>query len=245
MSELDEMIENKVEEIETKKQQETQVISEEQNNVPVVNNNPVSLEDLQDKYLKEQVEQGKNVAEIASDFAKAKVTSEIIANEDGKHDKLHDDLAKEQEKALKASFVKDTAKAQTETLIEKQKKAEAFYISFRPILEFDFSNLVNTSKKNEKGEKVENAPKTYAERSYGIPLMVLMLFLFTIPYCIISLLLAVFNGVNAIFVAISTFSKTARVIVLSILIIAFALLLIYCAILGIDYIFGTNILSQL
>jgi hypothetical protein len=104
---------------------------------------------------------------------------------------------------------------------------------------------VNTSKKNEKGEKVENAPKTYAERSYGIPLMVLMLFLFTIPYCIISSLLAVFNGVNAIFVAISTFSKTARVIVLSILIIAFALLLIYCAILGIDYIFGTNILSQL
>lgn len=197
------------------------------------------LEDLQGKYLYKQVESGKDVAEIAIDFAKTKVTSDIINDNSGKHDKLHEELAKEQKDTLKESFKGDKYKQQAKTIEEKQKKAEAFYVSFRPILEFDFSNLI---KKEKKDDKIE---KTYKDRSYGIPLMCLMLCLFVVPYCIVSLVLAIFNGINAVFEEISTFGKIAKTIVLSISFIAIACLVIYFCLLGIDYIFGTDILSNI
>ena len=200
---------------------------------------PPTLEGLQGIYLSKQVENGKDVSEIASDFAKAKVTNDIINDETGKHDKLREELANEQKQTLKESFKSDKYKQQAISIEEKQHKAEAFYVSFRPILEFDFSNLI---KKAPTEDKVE---KTYKDRSYGIPLMCLMLCLFVIPYCVVSLVLAIFNGINAVFEEISTFGKIARTIVLSISFIALACLVIYFLILGIDYVFGTNILSNI
>lgn len=231
---MDEQLKNEI------RQQAIQIVEEKETVPTVKSEQPVDFQSLQNKYLEEQVGQGKTISEIASDFAKAQVTSDLLKNEDGKYDKLHQDLAKEQEETLKASFEKDKVKEQTATLTEKQKKAEAFYTSFRPILEFDFTHLVKSNNKDKEKEQ-----KTYSDRSYGIVLMCLMLTLFMIPYCAVSLLLAVFNGINAIFVAISTFSKTAKVIVWSILIIAFGVLLVYSALMGIDYAFGTNIITKI
>lgn len=204
------------------------------------NRGRVELEDLQAKYLNKQVDEGKTVSEIAQDFAKAKTTSEIIRNEDGKHDKLHKELAEEQKETLKESFKQDKVTQQAKTLTAKHEKAEAFYVSFRPILEFDFSQLIH-----KKENKEEKPPKEYKDRSYGIPLMVLMLFLFVIPYCVFSIVLALFNGVNSIFEAIATFGKVARVIAMSIFVIAIVCLALYCALLGIDSIFGTNIVTSI
>lgn len=200
---------------------------------------PVNLDSLQSDYLKKQVEQGKDIAEISTDFAKAKVTSDIIKNEDGEYDKLHKELAEEQKETLKEGFKKDKIKKQAETISQKQIKAEAFYVSFRPILEFDFSPLIH----KEQGKEV--TPKQYQERSYGIPLMVLMLFLFVAPYCLFSIVLAIFNGVNAIFEAIATFGKVAKVIATSIFVIILFALIVYCALLGIDALFGTNLVGNI
>jgi hypothetical protein len=202
----------------------------------------ITLEELNQQYLQEQLKQGKTVSEIATDFAKAKTTNEIINNEDGEYDKLHKELAEEQKETLKEGFKQDKLKSQTDTLTAKQKKAEAFYIANRPILEFDFGNLVK-KEKNKNNNEEEKPPKKYEDRSYGIPLMVLMLCLFVIPYCGVSLLLAVFNGINAIFEAISTFGKIAKTIVLSLCFMAIVLLVVYCALMGIDTLFGTNIIK--
>lgn len=214
---------------------------ENNENVPTIPSENVTLENLNSKYLNKQVEEGKTVSEIASDFAKARITSELINNEDGEYNKLHKELAEEQKETLKESFKQDKFEQQSKTLTEKQKKAEAFYTSFRPILEFDFSPLIHKKEK----DKDEKPPKTYKDRSYGIPLMVLMLILFVVPYCVFSIVLALFNGLNAITEAIATFSKIAKGIAISIFIIAVAILVVYCALLGIDYAFGTNILSSI
>ena len=138
---------------------------------------------------------------------------------------------------LKESFKQDKVRQQKQTIAEKQQKAEAFYLSFRPILEFDFSNLV-------KGSKSEKE-KTYQDRSYGIPLMVLMLCLLTIPYCIITIILAIFNGLNAVFEAVNNFGKIARAIVLSICFIVLALLAVYCILLGIEALFNIEIINKI
>lgn len=200
-----------------------------------------TLDDLQERFLQKQVDDGKSLSEITTDYAKAKTTSEIIKNEHGEYDKLHKEFAEEQKETLREGFKQDKIKSQTATLTEKQKKAEAFYISFRPILEFNFDNLI---KKKDNG-KEQVVQKRYEDRSYGIPLMVLMLFLFVVPYCVVSLVLAVFNGVNAVFEQISTFGKIAKSIVLSITIIAISILVVYFALLGIDALFGTDIIGAI
>lgn len=221
--------------------EELKKIQQEKKELEVVENKKTSLDDLNEEYLKNQVQQGKSVSEIATDFAKAKTTSEIIKNENGEYNKLHKEFAKEQKDTLREGFKQDKLKSQTRTLTEKQKKAEAFYIAFRPVLEFDFGNLIKKDKPKDIVE--EKPPKKYEDRSYGISLMILMLCLFVVPYCMVSFLLAIFNGLNAIFEAISTFGKIAKTIVLSLFIIAISLLVVYCALMGIDALFGTNIIK--
>jgi hypothetical protein len=204
----------------------------------------INLKNLQNEYLKKQVEKGNSLAEISMDYAKANITNEIFEDDSDETDKYKKELAKERKDTIKESFKQDKISQQTKTIDEKQRRAEAFYKSVRPILEFDFSNLINKKHKKEDGD-IESKPKTYEDRSYGIPLMCLMLLLLTIPYCIVTIVLAIFNGINAIFEAIATFSKTARIIALSIFIIALGVLVVYCALLGIDALFGTHIINTI
>ena len=183
------------------------------------------LNDLQSDFIRKQVASGKTLSEITNDFVKADVTNKILNNENGKYDKLHSELAKEQKETIKEGFRKEKLSAQAEALSESQKKAEAFYVSFRPILEFDFSPLVHKEGKDNK------SPKEYKDRSYGIPLMVLMLLLLTVPYCAITAILALLNGVNAVFELIATFGKIARIIATALFSIFIMGLVIYGAIL--------------
>ena len=199
------------------------------------NNGTIDLERLQTEFLKKQIEKGQSLSEISVDFAKSSITNEIINGQNEDAEKYRKELADEQKQTIKESFKQDKTKAQSNTLDEKRKKAEAFYLSVRPILEFDFNNLV----KKEKEQKIK---PSYNDRSYGIPLMVGMIIFLTVPYFLISIILALFNGINAILEEISTFGKIARYIVLSILIVAVALLIIYCAILGVESLFNVKIL---
>jgi hypothetical protein len=220
-------------------------ISDSNTNAPLATiNTAASIDSLNAIYMEEQIKSGKSITDISTDFAKAKVTSDIIKNEDGKYNSLHKELAEEQKETLKQSFVKDKVKEQTGTITAKQEKAEAFYTSVRPILEFDFSHLVH-GKKSDGSELVVNAPKTatYKDRSYGISLMCLMLALLVIPYCAFSILLAVLNGINAIFEAIATFGKVARTIATTLFIAIMMCLIVYMIIAGIDSLFGTKLLE--
>ena len=96
------------------------------------------------------------------------------------------DIKKTKQDELKLNFENKVLEEERKKLEAKQNKAEAFYKSFRPILEFDFSNLRKVQKKRviKDGEKADDMrrfrrkdgteyvyereqPKTYADRSYG------------------------------------------------------------------------------
>lgn len=215
----------------------------EKTNLPSTETAP-SFENMQNKFLNKKLEQGASLNEIATDFAKAKITSDILNDDSERGQKYRDELAKEQKETIKESFRQDKVEQETNTLVGKQAKAEAFYKSVRPILEFDFTHLIERKDKQDKNNSTEVKPKTYADRSYGIPLMVCMLIVLTIPYFLVSLILAIFNGVNAILQEINNFGRIAKWIALSIFIILVAVIVIYIAICGVEALFGVGIIHR-
>lgn len=211
-----------------------------QDNLPSSDSN-IKLEEIQNKFLSTQVESGKTLNEITTDYAHANITNAIFNDQTKDAQKFKERLAKEKQEELAQSFKKEKYKSQSESIDEKHKKAEALYKSFRPILEFDFSNLIK--KKNDDGLRTEDKKITYADRSYGIAMMGIMLVFLTLPYIAITVLLALFNGVNAIFEMINTFGKFARGIGLTIFFIILGVLVIYLILLGIQLIFGVNLIG--
>lgn len=209
-----------------------------ENNLPANISSKNTLQSLQEEYINTRIKNGASLNEITSDFAKATTTTDIMNDDSDEGEKYREDLKKEQKKILKESFKQDKIKGENETLQEKQKKAETFYTAFRPILEFDFDNLIKR-----KDSKDEKPKKNYQDRSYGITLMVFMLILLTPFYCAVTIILASLNGLNSILEQINTFGKVARYIALSILIIFFVILIIYGSILGIENLFNVDIIN--
>lgn len=206
--------------------------------------------------------------EGSKSIAHMMTTAAALDGADAENTEFLKRIKEEKQKELEQSFISERFKEEAKKYVAKQKKAEAFYTNFRPILEFDFSPLIpkkgktklwgNKIKYDKKGNiisKPAEEPKeevdtketkpTYSDRSYGMPLMILMLILLTIPYCLITVVLAIGNGINAIFNGIARFGKPALIICGSIVGIAICLAAIYCIFLGIDALFGTNILSSL
>lgn len=196
------------------------------------------LQSLQQEFLKKQIDSGKTLNEITNDFAHAVTTNEIFSNDTKENLAFKKELKQEKKESIKETFVQEKVSNQTKTIGEKQRKAEAFYKSFRPILEFDFSNLIKVNKE-------DKSIKEYSDRSYGIVLMCLMLFLYTPLYCVVSLVLALFNSVNAIFAAISNFGKIAKSICYTIFIIIILVLAVYLSLLGIEKLFNINIIPNI
>lgn len=210
-----------------------------------------------EKNLVQQVN-GMDFHEGSKSIAHIAVTAAALDGRDDENAKFLKEIKEEKQKEIKQSFTGERFKEEAKKYEAKQRKAEAFYTNFRPILEFDFSPLIpkndktilfkkkdKTDTSEEKNNQVEVKKPTYQDRSYGIPLMVLMLFLLTIPYCLITIVLAVGNGINAIFNGIARFGKPALLICGTLVGVAISILAVYCAIKGIDALFGTNILGFL
>lgn len=156
----------------------------------------------------ERVKSGQaNFSEAAKEVAHAAVTAKAFEPENKKFIKK---VTSEKEGELHEDFKGKRLIAEAQKLEAKAKKAEAFYKNWRPVLEFDFSNLLKS-----------RMPKNteYHERAYGIPLMVLMLILLTPIYCAVTALLSLINGFNAVCERIGETVKIARYIAYSLLII--------------------------
>jgi hypothetical protein len=203
------------------------------------------------------------------DLAHLAVTAEVMqATEENEEFRKKFREVKEDE--LISSAKESLAKQEADRLAAKQKKAEAFYVSYRPILEFDLDHLLVRSSGNrvkykkvyneekgkmvkvpitepttEENQPVETKPKhTYEERSYGIALMIMMLCVLTIPYFAATVVLACFNMVNYIFVAISKFSKPALYICSAIAGITLLGIFIYVVLLCIQGMFNVQIIPE-
>lgn len=168
--------------------------------------------------------------------------------------KLRKELQKDASKSLK-SYMKGITYKDEETKIEhKQKRNEAFYKAFRPILEFDLSHLIGkkrrrivekdraTGAKTVRYEDIAEEPrKTYSDRSYGMALMLTMILLFAVPYCVANIVLAVGRAINAMFECFAQFGRTAFYLCTSIAGMAIVGLVIYVVLLIIQNAFGVQI----
>lgn len=221
-----------------------------------------------EKNLMEQAQENTDFKEGGKNIAHIMMTAEAMNNADEDNQAFLKDIKEQKQKELKQSFLSERFKEEAKKYAAKQQKAEAFYTNVRPILEFDFSplipknaktslwkrkpkydkrgNVINDGQDNKPSEStVEERKPTYQDRSYGIPLMILMLFLLTIPYCLITVVLAIGNGINAIFNGIARFGKPALIICGSIVGIAICLLAVYSMLKGVDLLFGTGILNSI
>lgn len=228
------------------------------------------VEAATDQIKKKMMENTKELdfKEGSKSIAHMMTTAAALDGSDSENAEFLKRIKEEKQKELEQSFISDRFKEEAAKYVAKQKKAEAFYTNFRPILEFDFSPLIpkksktklwgNRIKYDKKGNviskpadepadevDVKESKPTYSDRSYGMPLMILMLILLTIPYCLITVVLAIGNGINAIFNGIARFGKPALIICGSIVGIAICLVALYCLFMGVDALFGTNILSSL
>lgn len=203
--------------------------------------------------------------QIQQDFAQGKVDADegikqvvnvLTIVEATADDKLRKSLQKDASKSMK-SYMKGIAyKDEERKLDHRQKRNEAFYKAFRPILEFDLSHLIGkkrkrivekdpqTRKKTVRYEDVPDEPKkTYADRSYGLVLMMIMISLFIIPYCIANVVLALGRLINAMFECFNQFGRTAFWFCTSIAGMAIIGLVVYVLLLIVEAAFGIKIFA--
>lgn len=211
---------------------------------------------------KDFLEGKRDVNETGKDIVHTLTLAKAV-EENPDNEKFLEEIKKKKQEELSKSFENKKLDEEAKTYDAKRKKAEAFYKQFRPILEFDFSNLRKIQKKRivkegEKGnprrtytdrrgneyEYVVETPKTYEDRSYGIPLMVLMLCILTIPYCVVTIVLSLFNAINEIFMQIANFGKPALYICATIFGIFILGVVVYVLLLVIQSSFGVTIFPE-
>lgn len=249
-----------------KKEETVTVVEPEKKNTTIDRYVDAATEQIKQKMMENTKEI--DFKEGSKSIAHMMTTAAALDGSDSENAEFLKRIKEEKQKELEQSFLSERFKEEAAKYVAKQKKAEAFYTNFRPILEFDFSPLIpkkgktklwgDRIKYDKKGnviskpaeepqESVETqaSKPTYNDRSYGKPLMILMLILLTIPYCLITVILAIGNGINAIFNGIARFGKPALIICGSIVGIVICLVAIYCIMMGVDALFGTSILANL
>lgn len=261
LDEIQREIEEKKQEIsESEKTNELVEVQDTQNlqSLPITDNGKVDNETV--STFKNQT-----LTQIQHDFASGKVDADegmkqivnvLTIVEATQDEKLRKDLKKDAAKSMK-SYMKGIAyKDEEKKLDHRQKRNEAFYNAFRPVLEFDLSHLIGkkrkrivtkdpqTRKKTVSYEELKEEPrKTYNDRSYGLVLMMVMIALFIIPYCVANVLLAIGRMVNAMFECFNQFGRTAFWFCTSIAGIGIIGLVIYVILLIIQSAFGVHIFA--
>lgn len=162
----------------------------------------------------------------------AAMAGAIDPTNESNHDFL-DSLKKEKQRTIKSSAQTDKYKQNAKRTYAKQQRNEAFYKAFRPILEFDFNNITDRPRKNE---------KTYDDRSYGLSMMILMLIIFTPFYVAIAITLMLCKSIDVVCTYISQFSKTAARVCIWLFLIAIITLILYIIISWVEQRFGLSII---
>ena len=258
---MEEEIKQKIDEMLEQETKAPSEIIQKDADKAVVNYQKDGIDIIKDKVAKGEMD----IDEAGKQLANLMITSEAMQNTED-NQKFIGKFKETKQDELLASAQKSLAKEEADKILAQQEKNEAFYISYRAILEFDLEYMLHKKPKQEfkkvwdpkLGKKVkvpvekdeqeeveEPRPKhTYEERSYGIPLMIMMLCVLTVPYFACVLVLAIFNAINYIFEAISRFSKPALIICTGIAGVTMVGLFIYVVILCIQAAFNVQIIPE-
>ena len=112
-----------------------------------------------------------------------------------------------QDKAIRHKLKAGTNKAKAKERESGNTDNEAFYARFRPILEFDFGNII--------GKPSTKPDKEVESKSYSKLFMVLTLFIAAVPWLLCALVLYILKGINAVVELVRQFTKIAQGLVLS------------------------------
>lgn len=154
-----------------------------------------------------------------------------VAQDEGFQSQL-DDIKKGE---IKSEFQADAMQATVREMDAKRARNEAFYKAFRPILEFDFSNITGREKKN---------PKTYDDRSYGLIVMLVMICILLVPFVVTTLFLAALTIINMVFEYVDTFSKPAMKFCCRAAIAILAIIVVFVILNWVETRFGIPILHD-
>lgn len=162
--------------------------------------------------LVEQVKSGeKSIAEASLDAVKAGAFAQASATNAEKYSKVGD-------KIISEDLQGDLTEKKAETRSKQNKDNEEFYATYRPILEFDFEFITGISKNSE--------VKSTKTKSYSKGAMITQIVFTIVPFMLFALLLCILKGVNAIVVMASTFTKSAKgVLIASVCAIALYIIL--------------------
>ncbi|MGN1200844.1 MAG: hypothetical protein ACI4R8_01080 [Candidatus Caccovivens sp.] len=207
----------------------------------------------------------RTIMQIQSDFSSGKIDADegmkqivnaVAIVEATTDPELRKTLKKNAAKSLRSYTKSITYKDDEKKIDRRQKRNEAFYKAFRPILEFDLSHLIGkkkrrkvtkdpaTGKKTVSYEEIPEEPKkNYGDRSYGLILMLVMISLFVVPYCVANIILAIGRLVNSMFECFAQFGRTAFYICTSVGGIAIIGLVVYIVLLIIQSLFGVKIFA--
>lgn len=116
-----------------------------------------------------------------------------------------------QDKALRHKLRAGTNRARAKERESGNRDNEAFYARFRPILEFDFGNII--------GKPTTKPDAEIESKSYSKLFMVLTLIIAAVPWLACALVLYVLKGVNAVVDLVRQFTKIAQGLVLSVAIL--------------------------
>ena len=203
-----------------------------------------------------QIQDDFKTGKVSADDGMKQIVNVLTIIEATADPELRKELRKEASNQMKSYMKGISYKDEENKIAYRQKRNEAFYKAFRPILEFDLSHLIGKKKKkvvtkdNVTGKKIvsyeaipDEPVKTYADRSYGLMLMFVMILLFIVPYCVANIVLAIGRMINAMFECFAQFGNTAFWLCTSIAGIAIIMLIIYVIILVIQAAFGVQILA--
>lgn len=112
-----------------------------------------------------------------------------------------------QDKAIRHKLRAGTNRARAKERESGNSDNEAFYARFRPILEFDFGNII--------GKPSTKPDKEIESKSYSKLFMVLTLLIAAAPWLLCALVLYVLKGINAVVELVRQFTKIAQGLVLS------------------------------
>lgn len=172
----------------------------------------------------------KSVSEGAIEALQVAVTVQSAEDE-----KFRDNLKSAKQEEIKSTFEADKLTSQAKKLNAKQLKREAFYTQFRPIFEFDLSDL--TGIKPKKIEDEENKTK-----SFSVPLMILVLIYSSVIYFLFRFGFYIIKGISMTVDFVQSIGgKTAKA-VWWLFIIGIILLVVFIIVTWVQNTFGLSII---
>lgn len=179
--------------------------------------------------LHDQIKSGNSdFSEIAKQAADVKATADAVEKHGAQYaETKHKELSEEGKGKVR--------KAKNKTEEQVNASNELFYKRFRPILEFDHSNITGKTKPAE--ENVES-------KSYSKTLMVATLVFATLPWLIMAFVCCLFKGSASVIDMVNSFSKEAKRLIITLLLIAAVGVVVYVVLKMIEIYTGIVIMPK-